>query len=63
MATGGKSMSLKCKKIIIVLKHFAKRLTNEYLSLLHEHYTLHKVVDFIKYSMLSTTRDRFVWKY
>ena len=47
MATDGESLSLKCKKIIIVLKHFAKWFTNEYLSLLHERYTLHKVVDFM----------------
>ena len=39
MATDGESLRLNCKKINIVLKHFTKRLTKEYLSLLHERYT------------------------
>ena len=33
------SLRLNCKRINIVLKHFTKRFTNEYLSLLHECYT------------------------
>ena len=38
MATDGNSLRLNCKKINIVLKHFA----NEYLSLLHDlYYTYH----------------------
>ena len=47
MATDDELLSLKCKKITIVLKDFAKWFTNEYLSLLHERYALHKVVDFM----------------
>ena len=39
MATDGESLHLNCKKINIILKHFAKRFTNEYLSLFHECYT------------------------
>ena len=39
IATDGESLRLNCKKINIVLKHFGKRFTNEYLSLLHERYT------------------------
>ena len=33
MATDGESLRLNCKKINIILKHFAKRFTNEHLSL------------------------------
>ena len=39
MAADGKLLRLNCKKINILLKHFAKRFTNEYLSLLHERCT------------------------
>ena len=39
MVTDGESLRLNCKKINIILKHFAKRFTNEFLSLLHERYT------------------------
>ena len=39
MAIDGESLRLNCKKISIILKHFAKPFTNEYLSLLHERYT------------------------
>ena len=39
IATDGESLRLNCKKINIILKHFVKRFTNEYLSLLHERYT------------------------
>ena len=36
MTTDGNSLRLNTKKISIVLKQFAKRFTNAYLSLLHE---------------------------
>ena len=39
MATDGESLHSNCKKINIILKHFAKRFTNEYISLLCERYT------------------------
>ena len=39
MTIDGASLRLNCKKIDIILQHFAKRFTNEYLSLLHECYT------------------------
>ena len=39
IATDGESLRLNCKKINIILKHFVKRFTNEYLSSLHERYT------------------------
>ena len=35
----GESLRLNCKKINIVLKHFAKQFTKEYLSVLHERCT------------------------
>ena len=34
MATDGESLHLNCKKMKIVLKHFAKQFTNTYLPLL-----------------------------
>ena len=39
MATGGDSLRLNCKKMNIVLKHFAKQLINKHLSLSRERYT------------------------
>ena len=38
MAADSESLHLNCKKMKIVLKHFAKRFTNTYLSLLQERY-------------------------
>ena len=39
MATDGDSLRLNCKKMNIVLKHFAKQLINKHLSLSRERYT------------------------
>ena len=39
IATDDESLHFNCKKMKIVLKHFAKQFTNKYLSLLHKLYT------------------------
>ena len=39
MAIDSESLRLNCKKINIILKHFEKPFTNQYLSFLHERYT------------------------